>query len=94
MRILFTKLFILFLPAIALSQIYIDQNGSDNNDGTKNHPFQSFTMALRKAREMRRLNDPMIKNGIEIIVGDGYYKLSEPILIRPEDAGTSEAQLL
>ena len=91
MRILFTKLFILFLPANALSQVYIDRNGSDDNDGTKNHPFQSFTMALRKAREMRRLNDPLIKNGIEIIVGDGYYKLSEPILIRPEDAGTSES---
>ncbi len=91
MRILFTKLFILFLPALALSQIYIDRNGSDDNDGTKNHPFQSFTIGLRKAREMRRLNDPMIKNGIEIIVGDGYYKLSEPILIRPEDAGTSES---
>lgn len=91
MRILFINLFILFLPVLALSQIYIAQNGSDDNDGTKNHPFQSFNMALRKAREMRRLNDPMIKNGIEIIVGDGGYKLSEPILIRPEDAGTSES---
>ena len=91
MRILFTKLFILFLPTLALSQIYIAQNGSDDNDGTKSHPFQSFDMALRKAREMRRLNDPMIRNGIEIIVGDGGYKLSGPIFIRPEDGGTSES---
>jgi hypothetical protein len=47
-------------------------------------------MALRKAREMRRLNDPATKNGIEIILGEGVYTLSEPLFLRPEDAGTNE----
>jgi hypothetical protein len=46
---------------------------------------------VRKAREMRRLNDPSIKNGIEIIVREGVYYFNEPLFIRPEDAGTTES---
>lgn len=48
-------------------------------------------MALRKAREMRRLNDPSVKNGIEIIIENGTYQFSEPLFIRPEDSGTEES---
>ncbi|WNH09421.1 hypothetical protein RHP51_01385 [Thalassobellus suaedae] len=48
-------------------------------------------MALRKARNMRRLNDPLIKDGIHIILMDGTYFLNEPVFIRSEDSGTEES---
>ncbi|WNH11445.1 L-rhamnose mutarotase [Thalassobellus suaedae] len=48
-------------------------------------------MALRKARNMRRLNDPLIKDGIRIILMDGTYFLNEPVFIRSEDSGTEES---
>jgi len=70
--------------------------GSDKNDGTIDKPLATVAMALRKAREMRRLypETPFrgaIKNGIEIIVGDGVYHFTEPLFIRPEDSGTEES---
>src|SRR5690349_9805320 len=84
--------FSFLFPSWAWSQIYVAVNGSDHNDGTKSKPYATVRMALRKAREMRRLNDPSIKNGVEIIVGDGIYKFSGPLFIRPEDSGTDESQ--
>ncbi len=70
------------------ANIFVSSNGSDFNDGSKEKPFATITAALRKARELRRLSDPSITNGIHIIVSGGFYKLYEPIFIRPEDAGT------
>lgn len=69
--------------------IYIAPSGSDNHPGTKEQPLATLAAALRKARELRRLNDPSIASGIHIIVAGGTYTLYEPVFIRPEDAGTS-----
>src|SRR6478672_5333773 len=75
----------------AFTQLYVAPGGSDNNDGSKEKPFATIAMAVRKTREMRRLNDLSIKKGMEIIVGDGVYYFDEPLFIRPEDAGTTES---
>jgi hypothetical protein len=69
--------------------IYVAPDGSDLNPGTKDQPLATLTNALRKARELRRLNDPSIAGGIHIILFAGTYKLYEPVFIRPEDAGTA-----
>lgn len=73
------------------ADIYVSPNGSDINDGSKEKPFATLTKAIRKARELRCLNDPSISNGIHIIVGGGLYQLYEPVFIRPEDAGTASS---
>ncbi|MBD8489793.1 right-handed parallel beta-helix repeat-containing protein [Echinicola sp. CAU 1574] len=78
----------LFYNASA-ADIWVAKNGSDANKGTKQSPLATVHMALRKARELRRLQDPSIAGGIQIIVEDGVYKFFEPLLIRPEDAGTA-----
>jgi hypothetical protein len=46
---------------------------------------------LRQARELRRLNDPSVKDGITILLEDGDHVLYEPVFIRPEDSGTPES---
>jgi len=84
-------LFVLLIPSSAWSQLYVSTTGSDRNQGNKLAPYATIAMAVRKAREMRRLNDPSIKQGIEIIVENGTYRLSEPLFIRPEDSGTDES---
>ena len=71
--------------------IYVSATGSDQNTGTKEQPLATLNMALRHAREMRRLNDPAIKNGIHIILQGGMYALDEPVFIRPEDSGTADS---
>jgi hypothetical protein len=73
------------------SEIWVSPQGNDGNDGTKSKPLATLQMALRKAREMRRLNDPLIKDGIQIILMNGSYHLNEPIFIRPEDSGTQDS---
>jgi len=85
-------IFLLFSFCIVLkasaAEIWVAVNGSDKNDGTKEKPLATVAMALRKARELRRLNDPSIKDGIRIKVEKGVYQFFEPLFIRPEDSGT------
>ena len=70
------------------AEIYVAVSGSDINPGTHDKPLATVAMALRKARELRRLKDPSIENGIRIIVAGGVYFLTETLLVRPEDSGT------
>ncbi|MFL1012179.1 L-rhamnose mutarotase [Flavisericum labens] len=83
----------LFLLSVAFSssaqEIWVSNNGIDTNSGSKESPVATVNMALRKARNMRRLNSPKITNGIRIVLKGGNYNLEEPIFIRPEDSGTA-----
>jgi len=81
---------LLYFKASAVD-IYVAKNGNDTNLGTKEKPLATLNFAIRKARELRRLNDSSIKGGIRIIVGKGIYQLHEPIVIRPEDSGTKDS---
>lgn len=76
------------------ADIYVSLKGSDRNPGTREQPVASLANALRKARELRRLNDPSIKEGINIIIAGGFYQLNEPVVIRPEDSGTAASPTL
>ena len=76
-------------PINGISQLYVSPKGNDAQVGTKDAPYLTLASALRKARELRRLNDPSITNGIHIIMEDGLYPLEEPVFIRREDAGTT-----
>ena len=71
------------------AEIWVSPTGSDNNPGTREKPVQGIDVALRKARELRRLADPSIQNGIFIILRGGVYTLVESLFIRPEDSGTA-----
>ncbi|WP_316829888.1 L-rhamnose mutarotase [Pedobacter aquatilis] len=73
------------------ADIYVAVNGSDNNPGSKEKPLATLHSAIRKARELRRLQDESIKGGIKIHVGKGVYQLHEPLVLRPEDSGTKDS---
>jgi len=84
-------LFMLFAVPIYAAEIWVSFSGNDNNIGSKEAPLATLNMALRKARNMRRLNDPAIEDGIRIVIMEGTYLLNEPVFIRPEDSGTKES---
>ncbi len=86
----YATFFILF-SCIGWGQIYVATNGTDLNNGYLSQPKATLQAALRQARELRRLKDPAIKNGIHIIMSGGNYFFDEPLFIRPEDAGTVES---
>ena len=68
--------------------IYVAPTGDDHNPGTRQAPMRSIAMAQRKAREMRRLNDPATSHGIDIVLREGRHQLHEPLVFRVEDSGT------
>jgi hypothetical protein len=75
--------------SIRANEIWVSPSGSDKNEGSKVKPFVSLHAALRKARELRRLSDPSISDGIQILMKGGLYPLMEAVFIRPEDSGTA-----
>jgi hypothetical protein len=77
--------------SVFAAEIWVSPKGSDKNTGTQQQPLATVAMALRKARELRRLNDPSVKGGTHIIVEKGIYQLTEPLFIRPEDSGTADS---
>jgi hypothetical protein len=77
-----------FALSACAAQIWLATNGNDANPGTKDLPKLTIAAALRQARELRRLKDPSVAEGIHILIEDGEYILDEPLLVRPEDSGT------
>lgn len=84
---LFTLLLLLLSATAKAADIYVSPNGSDTADGSKGTPLKTLRMALRQARNLRRLNDSSIDSGITIHVSGTHY-LYEPLYVRPEDSGT------
>ena len=81
-----------FLAIVAnAAEIYISPAGNDTNAGTKEKPFATLQAAIRKARNLRRLNDESIKGGIHIILRGGVYTVLETVVLRPEDSGNDES---
>lgn len=88
--------FLLLICCEGFSQqiIWVAPNGTNANDGSKESPFGSIDVALRKARELRRLDSLSSLKDVAINVLGGIYNLYEPIFIRPEDSGTPDHPLV
>lgn len=93
MRLRFCLLLLLLLLAFTGNavEIYVAVNGLDTNPGTKEKPLATLSAALRKARNLRRLNDESVKDGIHIILRGGNFQVLETIVIKSEDSGTRES---
>lgn len=72
-------------------ELFVATNGLDTNPGTKERPLATLSAALRKARELRRLNDASVAGGIHVILSGGMYQTLETIIFYPEDAGTNDS---
>jgi hypothetical protein len=70
-------------------RIWVSPAGSDLNAGTEEQPLASIALAQRKARELRRVNDPSASAGVRVVLADGRYELQTPLFFRAEDSGTA-----
>ncbi|KEO74300.1 right-handed parallel beta-helix repeat-containing protein [Anditalea andensis] len=81
-----------FVTSIAqAADIWVSPSGNDSNKGSQANPVATVHMALRKAREMRRLGDLSVEGGVQILIQNGTYQFAEPLLVRPEDSGTADS---
>ena len=87
---IFSALLLFSIPTFA-ADIYVSPNGSDKNDGTINKPYKTIRIALRHARNLRRLEDKSVEGGVTIHLAPGTHYLYEPLYVRPEDSGTKDS---
>jgi hypothetical protein len=80
----------LILPVNA-AEFWVSPNGQDSNAGTQESPVASVALALRKARELRRLNQVPTNEAVRIVLRGEVYPLTSPLLVRPEDSGTASS---
>lgn len=64
---------------------YVSKNGLDTNNGTKDAPF----LTLEKAAQAVRNTDKTGKDGINICIEAGEYRISS-LVFREEDSGTKD----
>lgn len=76
--------------SVRAADIYVGQKGRNLvRDGSIENPYNVLEDAIRHARELRRLNDPSIAEGINIWIKEGTYFPDQTIRLRPEDSGTA-----
>lgn len=71
------------------AEIWVAPSGSDSNPGTEARPLASVTLALRRARDLRRTAPAPLVGPVHLVLRGGVYRLDEPLLVRPEDGGTA-----
>ncbi len=79
------------LPAVA-ADFYVAPDGSDSNPGTQAQPFATLTRARDAVRELKSrgpLTEP-----VHVYVSGGRYRLTEPLVLGPEDSGTEGAPVV
>lgn len=89
--LLFVSLLLTSFSMVSAMDIYVSPSGNDMNKASAEQPVKTLPMALRIAREARRLQDPAIQGGIQIHLAAGIYFPGEPVWIRPEDSGSNES---
>jgi len=69
------------------ANFFVAKHGNDANPGTEEWPFASLSWARAAARTLL----PQTKQPITVLVGEGTYYLTEPLVFGPEDSGSPEA---
>ena len=74
-------------PGITLGQtLFISPLGSDADPGTRDEPLASLTGARERIRELRRQG--IFHDTVVVVVEDGTYRMSEPLVLGPVDSGS------
>jgi len=73
----------------AVTKIYVSTSGNDTGPGTKESPLASLNGAVRKLRTLRSLQ--AFDGPVEVIIGNGVYFLTEPVVLDTDDSGTAKS---
>lgn len=75
----------------AAAEFWVSPSGNDTNSGVQSQPLASVSVALRQARELRRLSKVGTDEAVTIVLKGGVHQLTSPLLVRPEDSGTESS---
>ena len=65
--------------------LYVSPSGSDKNPGSIKLPFATIARARDAVREARK--NSALSNGVEVVIADGCYSLSEQLKFDAQDSG-------
>lgn len=77
---------VIFSLNLSARDFFIATNGNDQNPGTKIQPLASLNGARDLIRELRNLGK--LNEEVRVIVSNGMYFITEPLLLTDEDSGT------
>ena len=73
-------------------KLYVSAAGNDKNAGTAEFPLASLKGAADKLRMLRKSLVP--EDSVEVIVSDGKYFMTQPLVMNVEDSGTADAPVV
>ncbi|NCB08299.1 MAG: right-handed parallel beta-helix repeat-containing protein, partial [Bacteroidia bacterium] len=94
----FTFLFVLLFFALENNaqnsglKIYVSPSGNDNAPGTREQPLSTLSGALEKLAEIK--TSLPVTGTVEIMVAEGKYFITEPLVFHPEVSGTPGAPVV
>ncbi|GLB49630.1 pectin lyase [Neptunitalea sp. Y10] len=80
--------------AFSQTEVWVSASGNDFNKGTKSEPLKSIDIAIRKVRDLRRVNDAAVNDDAIIYLTGGTYFLNSTLKLRSEDAGTENSMTI
>lgn len=79
-------------PTLApAAEIHVAPHGDDANPGTAPRPVATLTRARGAAREVITRG---LKEDLHVVVHDGTYRVTEPLVLGPQDGGTAEHDVI
>lgn len=84
-------IFLAFFSIIATysqKKIYVSSNGDDSNAGTVEKPLATLIGARDVIREYKKKGS--IQQSFFVVIEDGTYYMTTPLVLSPEDSGTEE----
>jgi len=74
------------------AQFYVAPYGSDSNPGTEQKPLATLVGARDAVRKFKKENK--VAAPINVIIKGGKYQMTKPLVLLPEDGGTSGCQII
>jgi len=69
-------------------EVYVARTGDDAADGSRERPVASLVGARNAVRRLRAAGET---GPVRVVVADGTYPMTEPLVLTPEDGGTADA---
>ncbi len=88
-----TLVFLLAASSVALAtELHVAPGGSDSNPGTADKPLATLIGARDAIRKLK--SGAPLAETVRVVVADGTYSITEPIVFTPDDSGNEDAEVV
>src|SRR4051794_37122901 len=81
-------------PAAEPVVLHVAPHGTDAGTGQPDRPFATVGRARGAIRALKADNGGRLPNPVTVRLHGGHYRLSEPLVLTPDDAGTADCPII